>query len=147
MTCNRELAKARNISQENIEAIDALHEMLEKFIASYTLEVPYEEARDLVRSAEFTLQKLWDFPQDECYHTWYKRLNQRWMELRWLGKTYRCAKTGVTFTVTKPYVYEKNFIGIGICGLDLGVAGGYNRIIGNLKEITHEHKDSNALHP
>ena len=70
MSANRDLAKARNISRENIVAIDALHEMLEKLIASYTLEIPYEEARDLVRSANMTLSNLWGFTYDERYDQW-----------------------------------------------------------------------------
>ena len=136
MTCNRDLAKARNISQENIEAIDALHELLERLIASYTLEIPYEEARDLVRSVEFTLQNLWDFPLDERYHTWYERLEYRYLELKYAGKTFKCTKTGLTKTIEECQCFPKSFIAIGDSAIDMGVQGAYSRIIGNLEEIS-----------
>lgn len=137
MTCNRQLAAQRNISQENIGAIDALHEMLKKLIASYTLEIPYEEARDLVRSVEFTLQKLWDFPQDELYHTWYKRLNQRHIELTWIGRTFKDMDSGTQRTIRERHdVRERGLFGVGMGAIDFGVANGYSRIIGNLEEIT-----------
>jgi hypothetical protein len=137
LTANRQLAAQRNISQENIEAIDALHEMLEKLIASYTLEIPYEEARDLVRSVEFALQKLWDFPQDEMYHTWYKRLNQRHIELTWIGRTFKDMDSGTQRTIRERHdVRERGLFGVGMGAIDFGVANGYSRIIGNLVEIT-----------
>lgn len=136
MSANRDLAKARNISQENIEAIDALHEMLEKLIDSYTLEIPYEEARDLVRSVEFTLQKLWNFSIDERYHTWYKRLEYRYLELKYAGKTFKCTETGEIVTIDESVCYPRSFCVIGKSALDMGVPGGYSRIIGSLEEIT-----------
>ncbi len=136
MTCNRQLAAQRNISQENIEAIDALHDLLEKLITSYTLEIPYEEARDLVRSVEFTLQKLWGFSIDERYHTWYKQLEYRYLEFKYAGKTFKCTETGEIVTIDKSVCYPRSFCVIGKSALDMGVPGGYRRIIGNLVEIT-----------
>lgn len=136
MTCNLELAKARNISRENIEAIDALHEMLGKLIASYTLEIPYEEARDLVRSVEFTLQRLWKFPEDSSYHSWADVLADKHLELIWAGRTFECQTTGKRRTLTKHDTHERNFIAIGACNIDFGVAGSYHRVLGNLVEIT-----------
>ncbi len=133
---NMELAKQRGISQENIEAINALHELLEKLISSYTLDVPYQEARDLVRSVEFTLQRLWEFPQDELYHTWYKRLNQRHMELTWIGRTFKDMDSGTQRTIRERHdVRERGLFAVGMGAIDFGVAGGYHRVLGNLKEI------------
>lgn len=138
MSANMELAKQRGISQENIEAIDTLHEMLERLIASYTLEIPYEEARDLVRLAEVTLQYLWGFPQDDLYHTWYKRLNQRHMQLTWIGRTFRDMDSGTQRTIRDRHdVRERGIFGIGMGFIDFGVVGGYHRIVGNLVEIAH----------
>lgn len=136
MTCNLELAKARKISQENIEAIDYLHNLLERLISSYTLEIPYEEARDLVRSVEFTLQKLWQFSPDERYHTWYKQLEYRYLELKYSGKTFKCTETGEIATIDESVCYPRSFCVVGKSALDMGVPGGYSRIIGNLVEIT-----------
>jgi len=133
---NMELAKQRGISQENIEAINALHTLLERLIQSYTLDVPYQEARDLVRSVEFTLQKLWGFPQDDLYHTWYKRLNQRYMELTWIGRTFKDMDSGTQRTIRERHdVRERGLFGVGTGAIDFGVAGGYHRVLGNLKEI------------
>lgn len=132
---NMELAKQRGISQDNIEAINSLHELLEKLIQSYTLEVDYQEARDLVRSAEFQLQKLWSFPEDERYHSWVDMLADKHLELQWAGKTFECQSTGERRTLTKNDTHERNFIAIGACNIDMGVAGGYHRVLGNLKEI------------
>lgn len=132
---NMELAKQRNISQENIEAINALHELLERLISSYTLDVHYQEARDLVRSANMTLSNLWNFTYDERFDQWTPRFEQRWMELTWLGKTYECQDTGQRRTIQKEEVYQGNFIRIGNCYLDLGRAGAYHRVIGNLVEV------------
>lgn len=136
MTANRQLAAQRAISQENIEAIDALHKMLEKLIASYTLEIPYEEARDLVRSVEFTLQRLWGFPEDESYHSWVDVLADKHLELVWAGRTFECQTTGEHRTLTKHDTHERNFIAIGACNIDFGAAGAYHRVLGNLVEIT-----------
>jgi len=135
MSANLELAKQRGISQENIEAINSLHKLLEKLISSYTLEVDYQEARDLVRSANTTLSSLWGFTYDERFDQWTPRFERRWMELMWLGKTYECQDTGQRKTIQKEEVYGGNFLRIGNCYLDLGRAGAYHRVLGNLKEI------------
>ncbi len=135
MTINLELAKQRGISQENIEAINNLHELLERLISCYTLEVDYQEARDLVRSTEFTLQRLWKFPEDEGYHSWVDMLADKHLELVWAGRTFECQTTGERRTLTKHDTYERNFIAIGACNIDFGAAGAYHRVLGNLVEI------------
>ena len=137
MTCNLELAKARNISQENIKAIDALHEMLEKLIASYTLEIPYEEARDLVRSANMTLSNLWGFTYDERYDQWTPRFEQRHMELVWVGRTFKCQDTGTVRTIEAKDIGVCRLWGCGNGVVDFGRPMAYSRTIGDLVEITH----------
>lgn len=135
MTANLELAKQRNISQENIEAINALHGLLERLIACYTLAVPYQEARDLVRSANMTLSNLWGFTYDERFDIWSTRFNRRWLELTFAGRTFECSITGEKRTIKPEDCYECSFVPIGNSFLDMGVAGGYHRVLGNLKEI------------
>lgn len=137
MTCNRDLAKARNISQENIEAIDALHEMLEKLIASYTLEIPYEEARNLVCSANMMLSNLWGFTYDSAYDTWTPRFEQRHMELMWVGRTFKCQDTGTVRTIEAKDVGICRLWGCGNGMIDFGRPNAYSRTIGDLVEITH----------
>lgn len=137
MTANLELAKQRDISQENIEAINILHELLERLISSYTLEVDYQEARDLVRSTEFTLQRLWGFSEDSLYHTWYKKLNQRHMELTWIGRTFKDMDSGTQRTIRDRHdVRERTIFYVGMGFIDFGVANGYHRTVGNIVEIT-----------
>lgn len=137
MSANLELAKQRGISQENIEAINNLHELLERLISSYTLEIPYEEARDIVRSAEFTLQRLWGFSEDSLYHTWYKKLNQRHLELTWIGRTFKDMDSGTQRTIRDRHdVRECTIFYVGMGFIDFGVANGYHRIVGNIVEIT-----------
>lgn len=136
MTINLELAKQRGISQKNIEAIKSLHELLERLIGSYTLEVDYQEARDLVRSTEFMLQRLWGFSEDSLYHTWYKKLNQRHMELTWVGRTFKDMDSGTQRTIQERHdIRERGTFGVGMGLIDFGVANGYHRIVGNLVEI------------
>ncbi len=141
MVANRELVRERNISPENVEMIDKIHDLLEKLLALYTLDVPYEEAKELVHSAEFSLQGLWDFPQDIRYHTWIKKLNQKWMNLRWAGRAYRCEDTSEEVMLTYKKVYERSYVKVGNGAIDLGVVDGYYRIIGNIKEIDQKGAD------
>ena len=136
MAANHDLAKARNISQENIEAIDALHNLLERLIASYTLEIPYEEARDLVCSANMMLSNLWGFTYDERLDVWTRRFNKRWLELTFAGRTFECRDTGEQRTITAEDCYECAFIPIGHSWLDVGRAGSYHRISSDLLEVT-----------
>jgi hypothetical protein len=137
MTANRQLAAQRAISQENIEAIDALHAMLEKLIASYTLEILYEEARDLVHSANMTLSNLWGFTYDSAYDTWTPRFEQRHMELVWVGRTFKCQETGAVRTIEAKDVGVCRLWGCGKGCIDFGRPMAYSRIIGDLVEITH----------
>lgn len=137
MTANKDLAKARNISQENIEAIDVLHTMIEKLIASYTLEIPYEEARDLVRSVNMTISNLWGFTYDSACDTWTARFEQRHMELVWAGRTFKCQDTGTVRTIEAKDVGVCRLWGCGNGMIDFGRPMAYSRTIGDLVEITH----------
>lgn len=133
---NMELAKQRNISQENIEAINSLHELLEKLISSYTLEVDYTEAHDLVRSTNLTLSSLWNFTYDERFDQWTPRFEQRHMELVWSGRTFRCEDTGTVRTIEAKDVGVCRLWGCGNGCIDFGRPMAYSRIVGNIVEIT-----------
>lgn len=140
MTANRTLAKQRGLSEQAIQYIDQLHDLLEKLVASYTLDVDYHEALKLVESVEFDLQRLWQFSEDRRYHTWRNKLAQRWMDLTWVGRTFRCNETGVIKVIDRLVVIERCLIQVGDGILDLGVAGGYHRIVGNITEMTNMEK-------
>lgn len=136
MSANMQLAEQRGISQGNIDEINKLHELLERLIALYTLEVDYEEARDLVRSANKTLSDLWGFTYDERFDQWTPRFEQRHMQLVWVGRTFRCKETGAVRTIEAKDVGVCRLWGCGKGLIDFGRPMVYSRSIGNLVEIT-----------
>lgn len=135
MTANLELAKQRGISEENVEAINSLHELLERLISSYTLDVDYQETRNLVRSTNMTLSNLWGFTYDERFDQWTPRFEQRHMQLVWAGRTFRCEDTGTVRTIEAKDVGVCRLWGCGNGCIDFGRPMAYSRIIGNLAEI------------
>lgn len=145
MTANRPLAKQRGLSEQAIQYIDQLHDLLEKLIASYTLDVDYHEALELVESVEFDLQRLWQFSEDLLYHTWRHKLAERWMCLTWANRVFRCNETGIIREVNPCDISERCLLRVGDGCIDLGVAGGYRRIVGNITEVTKENFKEKAV--
>lgn len=135
MTANPELVKERNISPENVEYINQFHDLLAKLINSYTLEIPYQEAKELVQSANKSLSDLWGFVYNPAYDTWTPRLTEKWMKLTFAGRKFRCKDTGDVVEIDIDDCYETSYIPVGSSGLDLGRADSYYRIIGNIEEI------------
>ena len=135
MAHNKQLADERGISQQDREYIDQLHVLLFKLIDSYTLDVPYEEAEALVKSANKTLSDLWGFEYNPYYDQWTPRLAQKWMHLTWEGKRFRCKDTGEEVLIFGDMIYEGSFIPVGNGAVDLGRVNSYHRIIGNIEEI------------
>ena len=135
MAHNKQLADERGVSEKDREYIDQLHDLLYKLINSYTLDVPYEEAEALVKSANKTLSDLWGFDYNPRYDQWTPRLAQKWMNLTWGGRIFKCKDTGEEVLLTCDKVYEKSFVRVGNGFVDLGVANGYSRFGGNIKEI------------
>lgn len=137
MAHNKQLADERGISEQDREYIDQCHLMLEELIDTYDLSIDFDKAAELCHDIEYLLQGLWKFPEDKSCHVWIDSLKQKWMNLTWEGKRYRCKDTGEEVLITEDMVYEKNFIPFGNGFIDLGVAGpqGYSRFGGNIKEI------------
>lgn len=132
MTCNRQLALERGLSEESILEIDRIHSYLGALINTW-IECPYsEELEEEIHELEFKLQALWGFPQDDRYHRWASEYN---FMCQWYGRSFKCAKTGETITLGKD-IYPKQFISFGKCAIDLGVPYGYSRKIGEMIEIT-----------
>lgn len=129
---NMELAKARNISEENIERINAIHDALEKMIECYSLECDYSHAHQMITNAEFALQELWGFTQDARYHTWVNKLTQQHLKLMYDGRSFWCNDNKTKRTLNAPF-YQGQLIGVGNGFIDIGVA--YHRIVGNISEI------------
>lgn len=74
MTINIELAKARNLSDETVTAIEQIHLRLSAILARPDMhaESP-KKAVEIVESLEYTLQLLWGFPVDKSFHSyWFK---------------------------------------------------------------------------
>lgn len=132
---NKQLADERGISQQDREYIDQCHLMLEELIDTYDLSIDFDKAAELCHDIEKLLQRLWKFPEDEHYHTWINSLKQKWMNLTWDNRRFRCKDTGTEVLLTHDKVYEKSFIQIGKGFIDLGVANGYSRFGGNIEEI------------
>ena len=135
MTANLDLVKQRNVSVDSVALINELHDLLYKLLDSYTLDVPYEEAESLVKSANKTLSDLWGFEYNPRYDQWTPRLAQKWMNLTWENRTFVCKDTGFSRTIKENDIYEGNFIIIGNCATDLGRVNSYHRMVGNIEEI------------
>lgn len=134
MTANPTLVKEHNIPEQDVLCINKIHDSLELMLSTYTLECDLSSALKLVKQAELTLQQLWGFPEDSRYHTWYKLFKRKHFLLQWVGKKYRCNDTGVVVTISED-INERDTIAVGKGMLDLGVAGGYYRQIGNIEEV------------
>lgn len=134
MTANPTLVKERNIPEQDVQHINKIHESLELMLSTYTLERDLSSTLKLVKQAEFALQRLWQFPKDSRYHTWCERFKRKHLTLQWVGKKYRCNDTGTVVTISED-INERDTIAIGKGVLDLGVAGGYHRLIGNIEEV------------
>lgn len=137
MAHNKQLADQRGVSEKDREYIDQCHLMLEELIDTYNLSIDFDKAAELCHDTEYLLQRLWKFPEDDYYHTWINSFKQKWMNLTWEGKRYRCKDTGAEVLLTCDKVYEKSFVQVGNGFVDLGVAGpqGYSRFGGNIEEI------------
>ena len=68
MAINLELAKQRNLSENAITAIEAIHEGLHKFLLRPTMYAKAENCAEIVHGVEYTLQMLWGFPADRKFH-------------------------------------------------------------------------------
>ena len=134
MTANRELAKRRDLSDEDISQIDEIHEQLESLITKRSpLGVFNQAVYDKIEDLEFRAQELWGFPQDKNFHTW-KHVYE--FKCQWVGRKFRCTKTGEEFTIPED-VYETAFYKIGEGYVDTGRLNFYSRFSG-VQEIKEE---------
>lgn len=131
MTANRELAEQRGLSEYQTQAIDRLHEHLDKTM-DYFIEQGWAQAReDEIHDIEYLLQGAWGFPKDCGYHSY---AHQYAFVCQWYGRTFKCVETGNQITLGKD-IQERQYIPFGNCAIDLGVLNGYSRFIGNIEEI------------
>lgn len=138
MTANRELAELRGISEKSILEIDRIHDLIDKFIRAWVKEPFSQSRKDEIHALENLLQSLWGFPQDCDYHRY---ANEYEFKCQWAGRTFRCADTGVEFTI--PYdVQETDYFQIGNGAIDVGRLNFYSRVVGNIIEIINEDKES-----
>lgn len=131
MVANRRLAEQRGISEEECLEIDKLHNFSET-IMNYYLDSgdPFNTAKFMLTGIDFELQRLWRFPQDEAFHTLYKRYDFKCL---WAGRQFRCKKTGSVFKIPNS-VTPKDFYGVGDGFIDVG-DGYYCRFGGAIEEI------------
>lgn len=132
MTANRKLAQQRGISEETCKQIDYVHECIDDSIR-IALEVGWSEdfVKENLAVYEEELQRLWNFPVDPRFHTYFKKYQ---FIKKWAGKKYRCNTTGQEFTV--PFgVDERQFFACGEAFLDTGRLNAYSRF-SNCTEIS-----------
>ena len=126
MSANRELAEFRGLSEEAINEIDRIHSLIDKF-TRYWVKEPFSQGRkDEIHSMEYKLQRLWSFPEDCGYHRY---AHEYEFKCNWVGRTFRCTKTGEEFTI--PYnVKECDFFRVGEGYVDVGRLNFYSRFSG-----------------
>ena len=66
---NKNLLKQQGINPETEEGLEATHTMLELILDNPEL-VGIDSVSYVVRGLEFALQKLWNFPQNENFHSY-----------------------------------------------------------------------------
>lgn len=136
MTANRVLATQRGVSEEVCKKIDQLHEDIDTYIARAIKENISECLVEVyLKDMEFLLQELWGFPEDDRYHTYFKKYQ---FKKEWCDMVFRCNTTGQEFTV--PFdVNECAFFQWGEAFVDVGRLGFYSRS-SNCSEIGMESK-------
>lgn len=132
MAANMELAKQQGLSTQAIMRIDTLHDALDAFIASLTLDHDEHDARAYVRDIEYDLQELWGFDQNSRYHTWVHKVSRRFRELQYLGVVYLCKDSHETRTIGRQELECGVLVGVGRGFIDFG---GVVRIVGNLERV------------
>jgi len=69
---NNRLIQDRELSQETVDKIEAVHKELEELLATKLEDIENIENYVLDISAlEYELQHLWGFSQDSNYHSWW----------------------------------------------------------------------------
>lgn len=131
---NMQLAKARGLSDEEIEKIEYLHWVLDLCLERGCLYGYDEDLYKAVEQFEYILQDLWGFSQDAKEHKWKHRYK---FKCQWAGRKFRCTHTGEEFTIPNS-VEERDYFSFGKSAIDVGRLGSYSRIIGDVVEITEE---------
>jgi hypothetical protein len=132
MVANLKLAAERGISEKDVDLINVIHEQLEDMIENAQPDDDRSRQLGIVRVLEFSLQKLWGFTQDSRYHTWYLRLQKRYMELDYVGVTYRCRATLQEVTVTPEALGSGKLLGVGQGFIDFGSVV---RLVGPIERV------------
>ena len=135
---NEKLASEKGLSWTEIRIISLIHEVLKNKVDNACKEGYCEETFKYIENCEYFLQTMWGFPQDGSKHTW-KR--QYWMKAIWAGRTFRCADTGMVFTIPDN-VQERDFFPFGMSFVDVGDCWGYVRMGGSAEEIVEEESES-----
>lgn len=132
MVASRTLGYSRGLSENELKKIDALHEEIDAYVERAIIgEFDISVTLEVLTEFDFQLQSLWEFPQDEKFHTLGKNF---FFKKNWYGRKFQCMSTGVEVVLGLD-VHECQFIPVGDGAIDLGRYGAYSRIIGNVKEI------------
>lgn len=120
---NKALAMQQCLSEDEIEAIEEIHVVLESLLKRANLGVFNTSIYNAIEQLEYKAQELWGFPQDASRHTWKKLYEFR---CQWVGRTFKCNFTGVEVSLPED-VEECDFIRVGEGFVDCGRLNAYSR--------------------
>lgn len=136
MAANPDLVKQMGVSDENVRRINFIHNALDTLLNEdddYLTNVDRSDMFEHISDLEFSLQRLWGFPEDRRYHTWRDRMRKRLRNLDYLGRTWRCTVTGEERTVRSADLDYGKLFGVGKGFVDFG--DGYIRVVGPLEVV------------
>ena len=99
MTANRELAKKQGLSEDDIIAINTVHQRMEAFLKRPGMYANPKDCPDVVTAFETVLQALWYFPLDKKFHRYQFELN---------GCTCPCLDNAERVGYTETRIVNKN---------------------------------------
>lgn len=114
----------------NIEEICKIEDQIAKLITRSNLGVFNQSVYDKIEQLEFKLQDLWGSERDA---KWHRRKNYYKFKCTWIGRKFRCSKTGEELIIPETVSYG-SFFKFGDCFINLG-DNYYSRFAGDIEEV------------
>lgn len=137
MTVNIQLASERGV-EGNIPLISELHKTIRNITETAILnDIDDGVMENVFEELEYLLQCLWEFPQNNSYHKYYR---EYLFKKLWWGRKFQCQDSGVEVVIPF-HVQECDFFSVGNGFVDVGRMDNegnclYCRIGGNVIEIS-----------
>ena len=140
MTASRTIAAQRGIPEATCLEIDKLHEDIDEYIEWAIKEKVSECLVEVyLKDLEFLLQELWEFPEDDRFHTYFKKYL---FKKQWYSRSFKCNTTGQVFTVPMS-VKECDFYQWAEAYLDVGRLNLYSRMSNCTEIVSSDTKGEN----